>query len=62
MLLRKIERFLRATDMPASKFGRLAVHDPQLVPDLRRGRTPRPPMEKRVEHFMNNFTEQSHAS
>ena len=53
MLLTKIEKFLRDTGMPATQFGRLAVHDPRLVHDLRRGREPRPRMVARVEHFMN---------
>lgn len=61
MLLRKIEVFLRRTGMPATKFGRLAAHDPRFVLDLRMGRTPRSHTEKRVEHFMNIYSEQNHA-
>lgn len=57
MLLRRIERFLRQTGMPWTKFGRLAAHDPRFVGDLRNGRTPRPAMEARVEHFMNTYVE-----
>ncbi|MCB2050724.1 MAG: hypothetical protein KDE63_04765 [Novosphingobium sp.] len=55
MLIRKIEKFLRETGMPATKFGRLATHDPRFVLDLRMGRIPRNRTEKRVEHFMNNY-------
>jgi len=55
MLLRKIERFLRETDMPWTKFGRLAAHDPRFVQDLRNGRTPRPATALRIEHFMNTY-------
>jgi hypothetical protein len=55
MLIRSIEKFLRAHSMPATKFGRLAAHDPRFVLDLRMGRIPRPQTEKRVEHFMNTF-------
>lgn len=40
MLLRQIERFLRQTDMPWTKFGRLAAQDPRFVADLRNGRAP----------------------
>ena len=40
---RKIEKFLRRTNMPATKFGRLAIGDPRLVRDLRNGRELRPP-------------------
>ena len=61
MLIRKIEQFLRRHQMPATKFGRLAAHDPRLVLDLRNGREPRAAMERRVEHFMNTYREQAHA-
>ncbi|MFV0643201.1 MAG: hypothetical protein ACK5NN_01680 [Sphingomonadaceae bacterium] len=61
MLIRKIEKFLRQTDMPATRFGRLAIHDPRFVLDLRNGRLPRPKTEKRVEHFMNIYMESTHA-
>lgn len=49
---RKIEKFLRATDMPPTKFGRLAVRDPRFVLDLRRGREPGPRIVARVEAFL----------
>lgn len=55
MLLRDIEKFLRRTGMPATKFGRLAVRDPRLVLDLRNGREPRRRTVIRVEHFMNKY-------
>ncbi|HEX2793198.1 MAG TPA: hypothetical protein VHN58_02095 [Croceicoccus sp.] len=55
MLLRDIEKFLRRTGMPATKFGRLAVRDPRLVLDLRNGREPRRRTVIRVEHFMNTY-------
>jgi hypothetical protein len=61
MLIRQIERFLRKTGMPATKFGRLATHDPRFVLDLRNGRTPRGETERRVEHFMNTYGEETHA-
>lgn len=61
MLIRKIDAFLRQTQMPQTRFGRLATNDPQFVFDLRRGRTPRASTEQRVEHFMNNYREESHA-
>ena len=60
MLIREVERFLRKTGMPPTKFGRLATGDPRFVIDLRNGRVPRPRMERRVEHFMNEFRERSH--
>ncbi len=55
MLIRKIEKFLRRTGMPATKFGRLAAQDPRFVLDLRNGRTPRSQTERRIEHFMNKY-------
>ena len=62
MLIRHIERFLRETGMPWTKFGRLAAHDPRFVEDLRNGRTPRPATQARIEHFMNTYQEQAHAN
>ena len=61
MLIRKIEQFLRRTEMSATRFSRLATRDPRFVFDLRRGREPRARMEQRVEHFMNTYRENSHA-
>lgn len=61
MLIRKIEQFLRRTEMPATTFSRLATRDPRFVADLRNGRIPRARMERRVEHFMNTHHEDSHA-
>lgn len=55
MFIRKIEKFLRDNGMAATKFGRLATHDPRFVLDLRNGRSPRPTTQERVEHFMNTF-------
>ena len=49
---RKIEKFLRRTDMPATKFGRLALGDPKLVRDLRNGRELRAPTVARLEAFL----------
>ena len=61
MLIRKVEKFLRSTGMPPTKFGRLATHDPRFVFDLRMGRMPRSRTETRVEHFMNKDREETHA-
>lgn len=61
MLIRKIEVFLRRTGMPPTRFGRLATRDPRFVTDLRNGRSPRPCMERKVEHFMNKYREDTHA-
>lgn len=61
MLIRQIERFLRDTGMPWTKFGRLAVHDPRFVEDLRNGRTPRPETAARVTRFMTAYQENQRA-
>jgi hypothetical protein len=61
MLLRQIEKFLRETGMPWTKFGRLAAHDPRFVEDLRNGRSPRPGTEARIAGFMTAYRENSHA-
>jgi len=51
-LLIKIDRYLRCTGLPPTKFGRLVANDPRLVGDLRRGRRPGPEVIARVERFM----------
>ncbi|MBV1687998.1 hypothetical protein KRR38_10000 [Novosphingobium sp. G106] len=61
MLLRQIEKFLRETGMPWTKFGRLAAHDPRFVEDLRNGRTPRPQTEARIVRFIATYRETNHA-
>lgn len=55
MLLRAIEAFLIQYDMPATKFGRLAAHDPRFVLDLRMGRTPRRTTEARTRGWMAEY-------
>jgi hypothetical protein len=62
MLIREIERFLRRTGMPWTRFGRLAARDPRFVADLRNGRIPRPATAARVEHFMNTYLENTYAN
>lgn len=51
-ILSKVERYLRKHGMPQTKFGRLAVHDPRLVGDLRNGRELRAHTRARVEAFL----------
>jgi hypothetical protein len=55
MLIRSIEKFLKEHDMPPTKFGRLAAHDPRFVLDLRNGRSPREDTAARVEKFMRSY-------
>jgi hypothetical protein len=57
-LLRLVEKFLRETGMPRTRFGRLSARDPRLVDDLRRGREPREALRNRIEHFMNIYREE----
>lgn len=47
-LLRRIEVYLKRTHMSPTAFGRMVASDPRLVPDLRRGRMPRPPLAGRI--------------
>ncbi len=51
-MLRGIEKFLRRTDMPVTRFGRLALGDPRLVTDMRNGRELRARTEARVRAFI----------
>jgi hypothetical protein len=50
--LAEIERFLAATGMAPSAFGRAAVADPNLVSDLRAGRTPGLKLVERIDRFI----------
>ena len=51
-LLRKVEKFLRISDIPPTRFGREAMGDPRFVFDLRNGREPRPETVRRVLTFL----------
>ena len=53
MLLLRIERYLRATRVAPTRFGRDAVGDPWLVADLRRGRTLRAKTAERIAAFLD---------
>lgn len=44
----RVLRFLRASGMPPTRFGREAVNDPRFVADLLLGREPRQPTIERV--------------
>lgn len=54
---REVERYLKRTGMPATKFGRLAVNDPRFVLDLRMGREPRSRTTVRVMRFIRGGAE-----
>jgi len=51
-LIWRIERFLRASGMPPTTFGRRAINDPQLLRDLRNGREPSTQTVARIEAFI----------
>lgn len=54
-LLRRIERHLRHSGTPPTRFGRDAVHDPRFVFDLRKGRTPRSCTASRVAAYLDSL-------
>lgn len=51
-LLREVEKFLRISAIPPTRFGRQAMGDPRFVFDLRNGREPRPDTINRVLAFL----------
>jgi hypothetical protein len=51
-LLSTIEKYLRRSNTPPTRFGREAVGDPRFVLDLRNGREPRPATVRRVSAFL----------
>ena len=53
-LLRRVERYLRASGTAATRFGREAVQDPRFVLDLRNGREPRAGTVARVTAYLDN--------
>ncbi|WP_379920852.1 hypothetical protein [Erythrobacter sp. R86502] len=57
MLLRTIETFLSEHNLPATRFGRLAAHDPRFVLDLRMGRNPRRDTELRTRAWMQGYAD-----
>lgn len=51
-LLSRIDRYLRRTKMPPTKFGRCAVNDPRLIGDIRNGRQIGARVTARIEHYL----------
>lgn len=51
-MLLKISEFLKRNKMPESTFGRLAIGDPRLVGDIKKGRQLRPVTAMRISTFM----------
>jgi hypothetical protein len=52
MLLDEIEKYLRRTRMPTTRFGRDAMGDSHFVLNLREGREPRPSTVRRVRAYL----------
>ena len=52
-LLRRIEKYLKRSGTPPTRFGREAVHDPRFVLDLRNGREPGRAIARRVNAFLD---------
>ena len=52
-LLRRVEKYLRRSGIPPTRFGREAVRDPRFVFDLRNGREPRARTVRRVSAFLD---------
>ena len=48
----RVRRFLRATGMPPTLFGREAVNDPRLVGDLTNGRQPGAAVTARIDAYI----------
>ena len=53
MLLPRIERYLKSTRTPPTRFGRLAAGDPNFVFDLRDGRDPRERTVLRITAYLD---------
>ena len=51
-LLREVEKFLRISEIPATRFGREVMRDPRFVFDLRKGREPRMETVTRVRAYL----------
>ena len=52
-LLRRIERYLKRSGTPPTRFGREVVRDPRFVFDLRSGREPRNSVRRRVVTYLD---------
>lgn len=53
MLLHRVEKYLRATRTPPTRFGREVLGDSRFVFDLRSGREPRQSTVQKVSLFLD---------
>ncbi len=54
----RIEKFLKATKTPPTRFGREAAGDPRLVFDLRKGRSLGRTLSRRIESYITTKGQQ----
>ncbi|HEY5721550.1 MAG TPA: hypothetical protein VIT45_04435 [Allosphingosinicella sp.] len=52
-LQRRVERFLKKSRIPPTRFGRDAARDPRLVFDMRQGRRLRPETARRLNAYLD---------
>ena len=52
-LLRDVEKYLKASNVAAARFGREAMGDLRFVFDLRNGREPRASTERKVRSYLD---------
>jgi hypothetical protein len=52
-LLPRVERYLKASGVPPTRFGRDVARDPRLVFDMRRGRDPKRRMRDRLNAYLD---------
>ncbi|HEX8241237.1 MAG TPA: hypothetical protein VF574_15995 [Allosphingosinicella sp.] len=54
-LLKRVEAYLKRSRMRPTRFGLEVTGDPQLVFQLRRGRKPRPPLEAKINAYLERM-------
>ena len=52
-LRQRIERYLRSSGTPVTRFGRDAANDPRIVLDIRNGRELRAPTAARIAAYLD---------
>jgi hypothetical protein len=57
MLQQRVEKFLKRTGLRPTVFGRAAARDPRFVFDLRNGRNVGPRLRKRIEAWIEEYTQ-----
>lgn len=56
-MLALVRGYLKLTGLPETLFGRLAINDPRLIQDMRRGRELRPATRARIESFIRTHAD-----